>query len=360
MAERVLSAPGKLFLAGEYAVLWGGVAHVLAVNARTAGLVRRRADRQVVIALPEGALSGDMTPLGVRWRSPVTEAFHVAATTIDLACRVLGREGPGFSLALEPSPRVEGLKLGLGGSARTAVLVSELIRWASEATYDALKLALVAHLDAQRGRGSGADVAASFAGGVVSYRRFDAAQVLQVSRGSGLGAALRASPAVELTRVNGVALPMLFAFSGHSASTPALVKRADEQFSPAQRSQFVAQSDALGAEALRGLTLGHFELVRESFAALQQLLNSIDATRAESLDRVLALAKACGCAVKQSGAGGGDGALLVGPDEQALQDARASLEARGFHCRPITVSTGLQGEAARPGPLTQWLDAADA
>ncbi|MDQ3274735.1 MAG: phosphomevalonate kinase, partial [Actinomycetota bacterium] len=33
--QRALSAPGKLFLAGEYAVLWGGTARIAAVGPRT-------------------------------------------------------------------------------------------------------------------------------------------------------------------------------------------------------------------------------------------------------------------------------------------------------------------------------------
>ncbi|RYZ40629.1 MAG: phosphomevalonate kinase, partial [Myxococcaceae bacterium] len=42
--ERALSAPGKLFVSGEYAVLWGGVSRVAAVAPRTAAYVRRRQD----------------------------------------------------------------------------------------------------------------------------------------------------------------------------------------------------------------------------------------------------------------------------------------------------------------------------
>ena len=38
--ERALSAPSKLFLCGEYAVLWGGAARVLAVGPRAEALVR--------------------------------------------------------------------------------------------------------------------------------------------------------------------------------------------------------------------------------------------------------------------------------------------------------------------------------
>ena len=64
--KRSLSAPGKLFLAGEYAVLWGGAARVLAVPPRGHALVKRREDREVELVLEEGRLRGTLTPMGVR------------------------------------------------------------------------------------------------------------------------------------------------------------------------------------------------------------------------------------------------------------------------------------------------------
>jgi len=54
----------------------------------------------------------------VNWASPVAPEFHFVARTIDLVLRAVGKEGPGFSLALAPSPLArDGAKLGLGSSA---------------------------------------------------------------------------------------------------------------------------------------------------------------------------------------------------------------------------------------------------
>ncbi len=359
MPERLLSAPGKQFVAGEYAVLWGGQAWVLAVDSRVAGLVRKRADRTVTLALDEGCIQGEVTPAGVHWRSEVSRSFHFAARTIDLACRVLGREGPGFSIAFESSPAVQGAKPGFGGSARATVLTAELVRWATESSYDALKLALVAHVEAQQGRGSGADVAACFSGGLISYRQFDARSVLKKAETLGLGASLRAAPPVDLNRVEKISLPMLYVYSGTSALTPSLITRAEQQLSSEQRAAFVVESDHHGAQLAQALTRGAFAQVAESMSALQALLNTIDATQSESMARLLALATASGCAAKQSGAGGGDGALVIGPDAPTLEGARASLEARGFLTRPVNVAPGLQGEALVPPQLSRWLEAAE-
>src|SRR5687768_9354554 len=117
--QRTLSAPGKLFLSGEYAVLWGGVARIAAVGPRTAAYVRARVDRDVSIAVEEGKLTGQTTPLGVRWPEEVPQQFHFAARAVDLVLRAVGRQVPGFGIAFEASPTAsDGRKLGLGGSAR--------------------------------------------------------------------------------------------------------------------------------------------------------------------------------------------------------------------------------------------------
>src|ERR671931_2463260 len=100
--QRALSAPGKLFLSGEYAVLWGGTARVAAVSPRATALVRRRADRQIHLVLEEGRLVGDATPLGARWRGEIPAAFHFAARAGGGAPRAPGGGGVGGGSAPPP------------------------------------------------------------------------------------------------------------------------------------------------------------------------------------------------------------------------------------------------------------------
>ncbi|HZH03513.1 MAG TPA: phosphomevalonate kinase, partial [Myxococcaceae bacterium] len=90
--ERVLSAPGKLFLSGEYAVLWGGTARVAAVGPRASAWIRRRADREVHLLVEEGRLRGFTTPLGVTWDRAVPDGHRFAALAVDLVLRAHGRE----------------------------------------------------------------------------------------------------------------------------------------------------------------------------------------------------------------------------------------------------------------------------
>jgi phosphomevalonate kinase len=353
--DRLLSAPGKLFVSGEYAVLWGGVARVLAVGPRTAAMVRRRSDRQVELHLEQGRLTGRATPLGVNWSEAVPTEFHFVARTVDLALRAIAREVPGFAIAFAPSPQWQGRKLGLGSSARACVLAAEAVRWATDASFDALKLALMAHAEAQKGKGSGGDVAACFVGGLARYQRFETAQVIEAAQKGALPSALRQAPPVEVSRLTAPTFPLVYAFSGESASTTSLVRQIEASWTPAQRAAFVETSDALGDTLEQALVKGDFSGVAASCEALQALLFSLGPTRAASLERIVAIASAQGCAGKQSGAGGGDGCLLVAPDHAHAENLLEALRGRGFYALLVQAEPGLQGET-RPDPtLSSWL-----
>lgn len=353
--DRALTAPGKLFVSGEYAVLWGGVARVLAVGPRVPALCRRRTDRRVELVLEGGRLGGEATPLGVRWEGPVDAPFHFVARTVDLALRALGRETSGFTVAFGPSPTSAGRKLGLGSSARAAVLAAEATRWACEATFDSLKLALVAHAEAQGGRGSGGDVAACFAGGFVRYRRFAVEPLIEASLTGALATALRQSSSVDVLRLPAPRLPLVYAFSGESASTVTLVKSAESRRGAHQRAAFVSHSDALGEALELGLTRGDFPATREAAQELQRLLSELAPEPSPPLQRLLAIAEALGCTGKQSGAGGGDGCLLIAPDQSSAERLIGAFQSRGIVASQVGAEDGLRSEREGSAPLPQWM-----
>ncbi len=354
--QRTLSAPGKLFLSGEYAVLWGGVARIAAVGPRTGAYVRTRLDRDVSIALDEGRIAGQTTPLGVRWADEtVADAFHFSARAVDLVLRAVGRQVPGFGVALEPSPGApDGRKLGMGGSARAVVLATEATRYALDAPLDTLKLSLLSHALAQGGKGSGGDVAAIFAGGIVRYRRYDLTALTRASTGSDLSGALRNAAPVELSRLPESKLPLVYAFAGQSASTRFLIGEVEKRWSDVDRQRFVGSSDSLGQLLETGLAKGDFAAVAEAAEGLQQLLASLGPLETEAMARLLALTKSVGCAGKMSGAGGGDGCVLFAPDEAGAKALIASLTARGILAFPLTIEAGLRGESGDRG-LSRWL-----
>lgn len=154
------SAPGKLMLMGEHAVLHGRQALVCAVNRRLLVRIQPRDDRQIVI---DSALGRCCVGLDDFAPAPPFE-FVLAA----LARR--RRELPGgCTIAVEAD---FGETLGLGSSsAVTVAATAALHAWLGQPfDLDSIFTDSLAAVRAVQGRGSGADVAASVHGGLVLYR----------------------------------------------------------------------------------------------------------------------------------------------------------------------------------------------
>lgn len=345
-----------MFLVGEYAVLWGGTARVACVGPRTDAHVRRRDDREVRIVIDEGLLRGMTTPLGVRWLEEVTAPFHFVSRTVDLALRAHGREALGFDLALSPSPRSDdGQKLGMGSSARATVLAAEACRFILEDRYDTLKLALAAHAQSQGGKGSGGDVAASFAGGIIRYRRYDLARIAASAESGPFLSSLLMAPPVDLWRLPERKVHLAFVFTGKSASTSSLIGQVESRLDEAGRADFVRQSDALGQRLEDGLQQIDFTLIAAAVTELQQLLSTLGALETDEMQRALALARSYGAVGKMSGAGGGDGCVLFSPSAEVQADMLEGFKAREFFAVPLTVESGMRGEPRANETLLRWL-----
>jgi phosphomevalonate kinase len=354
--DRFLSAPSKLFLTGEYAVLWGGSARVAAVQPRGEAYVRRRTDREIHLALETGRLRGHCTPSGIDWSQAVPEAFSFAAETLHQVVRLHGREALGLGLALSAPTLPTGKKLGLGGSARTAVLAAESARYVLEQRLDTLKLALLTHAQAQGGTGSGADVAAIFAGGLIRYRRYPVESLLGAAGPGETLVALEKSPPVDLRRLSVPTLYLAYAFSGTSASTPDLIRDVESGLPPASRERFVIKSDQLGDLAEKAILGGDFLMLREALAQSHDHLKTLRPLETEPIARILSITRSYGCAGKISGAGGGDGCILCAPDPEVRSALLEALRSRGFWAIPISLEAGLRGEEDGNPQLRDWLD----
>ncbi len=144
----IATAPGKLIVTGEYAVLDGAPAIVIAVDRRA--LARRNA-----------------TPRG---SSP-----FLLAVADEIAAR-RGAADPAARAALEVSVDSTAFydrmtKLGLGSSAAVTVAATALALGTAD-RHEVLEVALAAHARAQGplgARGSGADIAASVHGGTIVF-----------------------------------------------------------------------------------------------------------------------------------------------------------------------------------------------
>jgi mevalonate kinase len=300
----IASAPGKLFLTGEYVVLGGGPALVLAVDRRARVRAQLTGGPLIVDSVADGtseeipdALAGDL---------PGGDARAVAA-----AVRSLGFGHLGGRVHVDTSDLLAGgRKLGLGRSAAALVAAAAAFLSARGAftpgrTLDA---AAAGHALLQNGLGSGADVAAAVHGGLVEVRR----------RGRELVVAPREIPA---------GLHLVVGWSGESAATAPLLSRfvAAREHGAATLSQLGTEAERAAGAVVRGDADELLAATDASGRLLERLGRDLDLPIVTpGLARLLATARRLGAAVKPSGAGGGDcGVALVRSSaaETALRDA---------------------------------------
>jgi phosphomevalonate kinase len=307
------SAPGKILIAGEYAVLDGGEAVVMAVNRRA----RARRSEQATAA-PSRFLAA--AAAAVREELGSERASIVERAAVDTS---------------HLRDDASGAKLGLGSS---AAAVTAAIALALPPPGDRRllhRLAHHAHAAAQGGTGSGADIAASVWGGVLVCRPPDRA-----------GDPLRTAP---------LALPaglvLVPVWLGQPADTRSLVAEvsafaAREPSACASLYARIAGAAADLADALR---------VEQAIAALYEGSTAVaDLGRAAGVAivtdahrRLDERAQALGGLAKPTGAGGGDIALGAFPGPESAEQFRA--DARSLGMNVLDLSVDPDGARLEPG-----------
>jgi phosphomevalonate kinase len=312
----IASAPGKLMLAGEYAVLDGSPALVIAVDRR----VRARRHQ------------------GPRGSSP-----YLVGVADELAQR-FGADSPAARAALEivvdSTALFEGgQKLGLGSSAAVTVAATAL---ALSTGHEALPvidrelvstIAYAVHAKVQGG-GSGADIAAAVHGGVIQYSH---KQLERLSWPAGL-----------------TILPF---FIGASADTPTLVARV----AAARETNKVAVNAALTSIAEIARAACRACATRAPEVAATALLSALSlAGRATdqlavttgvplvppAVLAVRAAAASLGGTAKTTGAGGGDIGIAVIPHTEDAAIVRRSIIEAG--CTPLALALDNTGVDLAP------------
>ena len=327
-----VKAPGKLYIAGEYAVVEPGFPAVLiAVDRYVTVRVRDAADTgRITSDLNAGSqlewyrrdsdmvIEPDETPF----------SFVLAAMrTVEEAVVELGEPLQIFDLNIT-SELVDdsGRKFGLGSSAAVTVATVRALCAHYElnlSRMEQLKLALLACIEVQRS-GSGGDIAASMFGGWVSYTSFDREWArAERSRRSLVELIQMDWPGLSVHRVAPPdGLRLLVGWTGSPASTSRLVggvqsrKTKDRMDYP----RFLAESsrcvlafvDALNDGDRAGILAG----IRRNRELLRQLGERTGITiETPKLRHLIESAEERGGAAKTSGAGGGDcGIVLIDDD----------------------------------------------
>ncbi|MBX3706305.1 MAG: hypothetical protein KF911_06665 [Pseudomonadales bacterium] len=328
-------APGKVVLWGEYAVLAGAPAMVMAVDRYAACTIEPVLEHD---ATPGAQASGWVfTSLGFRSApacltlealcsgspppvdSPAFTAWHVV--------HALGSETLPESARVQVDTRgfYQGdEKLGIGSSA--AVCVALYLAFCSlTGRTPAFDTVAAIHHGLQGNRGSGIDIAAAWYGGLLRFQR-----------------APTGSPDPSITRSSlPVGMASAFIWTGHASSTTRHLAR----FAEWQAHGRVAELDAL-VEASAALfeptdwwdRLAHYALCLKSLDRAADL--GIYGLAHAELDRLAARA---GVVYKPCGAGGGDIGAVFAPDATALAAFVENARLKGFARIMLeTASDGFQ------------------
>jgi len=350
------SAPGKLVLLGEYAVVDGAPAVVAAVDRRAVVTATPAATEHWLVTAPgllDEPAAFTLGPAGdPRWRRPADAGrLPLLEGLLGAWQRLAGPEARSLPpLALELDTRAffdrrDGApcKLGLGSSAAlTVALAAVLGRAAGADPGPAWMERLVSlHRGLQGGRGSGVDVAASLLGGVLEYARDPA-------RGTVTTAPLALPPGLGLRCL----------WTGRPASTAGFLERLEARRAAAPERvggalTILAAAARDGAAAARaGDAAGFAAAVAASWAGFEALGAVLELPLLSAEHRALKrLAEDCAVAYKPSGAGGGDLGIAVASDPSRLDELVGRARAAGFGGPELALgAAGLDGNGMVAGP----------
>ncbi|OQR65639.1 phosphomevalonate kinase [Streptomyces maremycinicus] len=368
----VRRAPGKLFIAGEYAVVDPGnpavlvavdryvtvtVSHLPGTTVEITSDLGPRArlhwqDTRLTPHDPDGPDNADGADgPGGSGGGGVPAGLAYVVSAAQTVARLLAERGlplPGFRLSVDSRLHDNGTKYGLGSSGAVTVAAVDAVsafcglRLPPETRYRLAVLA-TARIDP---RASCGDLAASTWGGWIAYRAPDRAAVRDLAARHGVHEALRAPwPQFAVRRLPAPAgLSLEVGWSGSPASTTALVSGLDRRAwhgSDSHRAFVAATTDcvracvtALDHQDPHGL-LKQIRRARRELARLDDEIGlGIFTPR---LTALCDAAEAAGGAAKPSGAGGGDCgiALLDADAPRDIEHVRERWAAAGVLPLPL-------------------------
>lgn len=325
------TAPGKAVLSGEYAVLNDAPAISAAVDRRVHVSVSETPGPLHCVNAP-GYLQGSWNFQAgkdgdVEWQQELPDPSSFALVEEVWKCFDSSR-WPALKLVIDTREFRDartGLKLGLGSSAAVAVALTAALQKFALLDGDDGGLAMHSHDRFQGGRGSGVDVATSFTGGLIVYRRAGA----------------------EIRRIDWPdGLHYRYLWSGQAASTADRLARL--------RCAGVRDDEDDGTDLLAELAMdvaiawsrGDTNQVLESYPGYIEALNQFSADHELGIfdaghEELARVAMESGIVYKPCGAGGGDIGIVLAACEHDIDEFCDRLVESDF--RALDISLEEQG-----------------
>ena len=353
-----VKVPGKLMIAGEFAVLepYQNLA-VMAVNRFVYATVAEADNHQLTLS--------DFSLHKVPWSWRETD-IHIDSddprlsfvkNALRITYRYLEEQGLPV-LPMHVSTRSElddasGVKYGLGSSAAIVTsIVAGVLRFQAPqlAEKDTIfRLAAISHVITQ-GNGSGADIAASTYGGLLQFSSFQADWLLEAYQEAG-----SVTEVVEKDwkyyKTKPITLPenvyFCVGWTGSAASTKDLVNqvRLLKINNAKAYTSFLKDSEHAVSQFLTGAKDNDINQLFAGITANRKALNQVGKaadTNIETPDLTVLcnLAEDLGGAGKPSGAGGGDCGIAFMPSQEAAEQLAHAWEEAGIKALTLSPSTG--------------------
>ncbi|EHO51082.1 phosphomevalonate kinase [Lentilactobacillus kisonensis DSM 19906 = JCM 15041] len=323
-----VKAPGKLYIAGEYAVVETGYPSIIvALNQFVTVEISRSKSYGSIV-------SKQYRDDSVFWRRQGDQmildnrdnTFNYIISAIRLTeayAQALNRPMDLYDLRINSdldSPN--GKKYGLGSSAAvTVATVKALCQFYQlPLTKSQLfKLSAIAHLDVQ-GNGSLGDIAASVYGGWIAYRSFDRNWLIAARSEQSLTELVNQPwPHLQITQLTPPRdLRLIIGWTGTPASTSHLVDKVAIQKSRQHQvyDQFLMESKKCLEELIQGFKDGSLETIKTGIKRNREILQHLAAftkvaIETPTLKKMCDIAVENSAAAKSSGAGGGDCGIVV-------------------------------------------------
>ncbi|HIX02076.1 MAG TPA: phosphomevalonate kinase [Candidatus Ligilactobacillus excrementigallinarum] len=319
-----LKVPGKLYVAGEYAVVENGYPAVLVAINRFIHLTVEPTKYYGTI------FSKQYQEKPVRWTRS-NSLLRLANSNINLnfvleAIRITekylfenGTSPKYFNLTINSElDSIEGKKYGLGSSAAVTVGVVRAISALYNVQLDSMtvfKLAAVAHYNIQQ-NGSLGDIAAITFGGWIGYHSVDRDWLTKQSQNS-LTKLIDASwKGLKIQSLNPPAiLTLLVGWTGKPASTAKLISQV-KQTNSKEYHTFLAESKKCVTTLIKAFEKQDVNLIKTQINLNRKILQKLQKLSDVSIEtplltKLIEIANQHHAAAKTSGAGGGDCGIAI-------------------------------------------------
>ena len=343
-----VSAPGKLFLAGEYAVVEAGYpAMIAAINQYLTVTIE---------ASNSGTVFSSQQGITIPWERSGEEIVTQTATSYALIfsamgvaeayVRALGQQTAAF-YALSVDSQLDnsqsGTKYGLGssGALTVATIKAVLTYYGQEVNaYRLYQLAALSQLQ-QGMAGSFGDLAASSYGGVIAYHSLDRDWLKELLEEHTLLEILDMpwkDVNIERLSLPGT-LSLLIGWTGQAASTDSLVNQVGQGRSQdgkeSSHRDFLQKSKSCLGGIIQACQQGDTERFQAGIAENRRLLQAF-ASQMNLVIETPSLAKLCqvaeeeGAVAKSSGAGGGDCGIAFASQAQQAEKIHHKWRSAGI------------------------------